>query len=478
MVASRQTKYTAFAGVYLVVILGILAAVNYLANRYNKSLDTTANKRYSLSDQTEKVVKGLQQEVKLTYFDRADRFPQAKDLLDRYNVLSPKLTVEFVDPYKKPQLAREFGVKSEGSLFVQAGSRREEAKSVTEEEVTGALIRAIKGGERNVCFIEGSGEKSIEETRGTGYSQLKEALERSNYKVRAISLLEPGSASPAPAREKIAVTSTTPAPAPGGKVEIPTDCTVTVVAGPRYDYSAPAVEALRNKVESGGRVLFLLDPPLQIGREQIAENAALTQMLAGWGVTLEKNLAIDLSGVGQIFGLSEVVPLVSNYETHPIVREMKGIATAMPLARSMEVKSADKTSVEKLFSSSRSSFASNNLAAAEIRPNPATDKKGPLTLAAAGTYQSPSGQGRFVVVGSSGFVANNILRFNGNRDLILNMMSWLSSDEDLISIRPKDPEDRRLTLSRAQMTMVRTVSQAVIPLLVVIAGIAVWWRRR
>jgi ABC-type uncharacterized transport system involved in gliding motility auxiliary subunit len=474
--ANRQTKYTAYAGVYLLVILAILVAANYLANRYNKSYDTTSNKRYSLSDQTEKVVKGLQQDVKVTYFDLAARFPQAKDLLDRYNNLSPRLTVDYIDPYKKPQLAREFGVKTEGSLFLQVGAKREEAKSVTEEEVTGALIRALKGGERIVCFVEGSGEKSIEETRGPGYSQLKESLEKSNYKTRAISMLEaaPGAEQKTP--EKVAVT---PGAAPvAGKATIPADCTVTVVGGPRYDYLAPAVEALKAKVEGGGRVLFLLDPPLQLGKEQIAENAALTGMLAGWGVTLEKNLAIDMSGIGQIFGLSEVVPLVTTYDSHPIVREMKGAASAMPLARSMEVKSAGKTNVEKLFSSSKSSFASPNLAASEIRPNPATDKKGPLTLAAAGTYQSASGQGRFVVVGSSGFVANNILRFNGNRDLFLNMMAWLSSDEDLISIRPKDPEDRRLTLTRAQMTMVRTVSQAVIPLLVVIAGVAVWWKRR
>ncbi len=474
--ANRQVKFTAYAGVYLIVILAILVAANYLANRYNKSYDTTANKRYSLSDQTEKVVKGLEQDVKVTYFDKADRFPVARDLLDRYNNLSPRLRVEYVDPYKKPQLARELGVKSEGSLFLEIGNKREEAKSVTEEEITGALIRALKGGERNVCFVEGSGEKSIEETRGPGYSQLKESLEKSNYKTRTISLLGADGATPPPTPDKVSVGA--PAAPSAAKVEIPADCTVTVVAGPRYDYTAPAVAALKAKVESGGRVMFLLDPPLQLGKEQIADNAALVSLLDGWGVTLEKNLAIDLSGVGQIFGLSEVVPLVTAYESHPIVREMKGIATAMPLARSLETKSADKTNVEKLFSSSRSSFASNNLAASEIRPNPATDKKGPLPLAAAGTYQSASGQGRFVVVGSSGFAANNILRFNGNRDLFLNMMSWLSSDEDLISIRPKDPEDRRLTLTRAQMTMVRAVSQALIPLLVVVAGIAVWWKRR
>jgi ABC-type uncharacterized transport system involved in gliding motility auxiliary subunit len=474
MKTNRQTKWTLYATLYLLVIVAVLATANFLANRYNKSFDTTANKRYSLSEQTQKIVRELQQDVTLTFFDRADRFSSAKDLLDRYANLSPRLKVEYVDPYKKPTVAREAGVKTEGTLFVQTASKREEAKSVTEEEITGALIRAIKGGKRSVCFVAGLGERSIEDTRGSGYSQLKETLEASNYEVRNISLLGGGPEAKAP--EKIAIGDAAPAtPAAGGQV--PADCTVTVVGGPRFDYPQPAVDALKKSVESGGRVLFLIDPPLKIGREDIAENAALTGLLASWGVTLAKNLVIDLSGIGQIFGLSEAVPLITSYGSHPIVREMKDVATAMPLARSLEAKSGDKTNVEELFSTSKSSIATTNLSAAEIRPT-SGDPKGPFATGAAGSYGIGSSQGRFVVVGTSGFCANNILRFNGNRDLLLNMMNWLSSDEDLISIRPKDPEDRRLTLSRDQMGLVRAVSQFVIPLLVVFAGVAVWWKRR
>ncbi|MCX6592243.1 MAG: GldG family protein [Acidobacteria bacterium] len=476
--ANRQTKFTAYASVYVLVIVAILAGGNYLANRYNKSYDTTSNKRYSLSDQTEKVVKNLKQEVKITYFDKADRFPAAKDLLDRYSTMSTKLKVEYIDPYKKPTIAKAAGIKTEGTTLVELGTKREEAKSVTEEEITGAIIRTLKGGDRTVCFVAGSGEHSLEDTRGPGYSQLKEAIEKANYKTRQISLLGADRAADAKAPEKVNISGDAAAgPASGAKMEIPKDCTVTVVAGPKFDYVQPAVDALKANVEGGGHVLFMLDPPLKLGRDETAENAALTAMLAGWGVSLDKNLVIDLSGIGQIFGLSEVVPLVTSYEQHPIVREMKEVAVGMPLTRSVTTQSADKTQVEKLFSSSKSSFATTNLSAAEIRPSD-KDQKGPLPLAAAGTYAGASGQGRFVVAGSSGFAANNILRFNGNKDLFLNMISWLSADEDMISIRPKDPEDRRLSLTRAQMTMVRSVSQFLIPLMVILAGVAVWWKRR
>jgi len=115
-----------------------------------------------------------------------------------------------------------------------------------------------------------------------------------------------------------------------------------------------------------------------------------------------------------------------------------------------------------------------------LRINPAKDKKGPLAIGAAGTYSTgkDNEKGRFVVVGSSGWVANNIFRFNGNRDLFLNMMNWLSSDEDLISIRPKEPEDRRITLNQRQMRIVFYSSVIFLPLMVVAGGLWVWWRRR
>ena len=55
---SRKTLTgLAQAVVYSLIFLGILGAVNFLANRYNKSYDTTSNKQYTLSDQTAKIAK-------------------------------------------------------------------------------------------------------------------------------------------------------------------------------------------------------------------------------------------------------------------------------------------------------------------------------------------------------------------------------------------------------------------------------------
>src|SRR4029077_17598262 len=134
---ARQTRYGAYLFTYLVVIVAVLGATNWLANRHNKSYDSTSNKRFSLSEQTVKIVKDLKRDVKVTYFDRTSEFARARDLLDRYNNLSTRLNVTYVDPDKKPQLAKLAGVKTYGTIYVDSGLRKEEAKSLTEEEITG-----------------------------------------------------------------------------------------------------------------------------------------------------------------------------------------------------------------------------------------------------------------------------------------------------------------------------------------------------
>src|SRR5205085_6402944 len=132
----------------------------------------------------------------------------------------------------------------------------------------------------------------------------------------------------------------------------PSDCTALVIAGPTRDYVQPEVDAVKKFVEDGGRAFFMLDPPLKMGRSEIADNDALTNVLQGWGVTVDKDLILDLSPVGQIFGLGPQVALVSNYSSQPIVNEIKRTATGCPLARSIASKNGDKPSVENLFDSS------------------------------------------------------------------------------------------------------------------------------
>jgi ABC-type uncharacterized transport system involved in gliding motility auxiliary subunit len=457
--------------VYIIVVAAVLAAINVLSNRYDKSYDSTTNKQFSLSDQTIKVVKGLKQDIQFTYFGPQNDFPGARDVLDRYSGLSPKVKVNYIDPERKPQLAKAAGFRSDSPVLVDSGVRREGAKSLTEEEISGALIRSLKSGERTICVLSAAGEHTIDETDGGGYSYFKQLLERDNYKVRAETLRPPA----AEANKPVAIGQVAVAPS----VEVPKDCTVLVVAGPKNDYPAPIVMAIKTYVEGGGRALFLLDTVVRLGRsEPPSENEALLKLLSDWGVTVNKDLVLDFSGLGQIFNLGPEVPLVLRYESHPITQPLAQVPTVFPLARSLDTKATDKTSISKLVATTEASIGTDSVPA-DGRIDPRKGKKGPLTLAVAGTYNSAP-QGRFVVVGSSLAAENQFVgsRTLDNRDLMVNISDWLSSDEDLISIRPKSPEERPLNLTTRKLNAAFWLSIVIFPLAVVGFGFATWWKRR
>ncbi len=173
---ARQTRYVAYATTYILVVLAAVVAANMLSDRYNKSYDATSNKRYSLSEQTAKIVKSLKQDATITYFNQSTRFHDGKDLLDQYANLSHKIRIEYVDPDKNPQVAREAGIRSFGTTVVRIGDKKEEAKSMTEEGITGAFIRDLKSNTRTVCFATGSGEHQLEDSDRNGLSRFKELL--------------------------------------------------------------------------------------------------------------------------------------------------------------------------------------------------------------------------------------------------------------------------------------------------------------
>jgi len=446
-IQARQTKYGAFVVLYVVVILAVIGAANYLADHHNKSVDVTANKQFTLSDETKKVTGNLKRDVTIYYFNKSDSYDQARDMLDRYRNLSSKIKIDYVDPDKKPDVARIEGARAMGDIVIDNGDKKETAKSLTEEELTGALVRASKNGAKTVCFINGSGEHALTDTDRDGYSTVKDALEKNNYKTDTISLIE--------------------------KPEIPKNCSVVVIGGPKHDYLQPALDALRTFIKGGGRAIFNFDAVLNVPEQRMGDTPMLAALVSEYGITPNGDVILDLSSASRLFG--QISPVVGSYEHHPIVNVMQDNATVYPIARSLEVKSP----AEKLFSSTADSFSLTNPKLPIKESDLDSGKKGPFVLGAVSTVGSGANQGRIVVVGSSSWIANNIMSAPiGNRDLILNMMNWLTSDEDLISIRPKEPEDRRLHVTGSTMRVLFLTSVVFLPLIVIFSGVSVWWKRR
>ena len=452
-VSQRQARYGATASLYTIIVIAGLVIINWLANRYNKTVDVTSNKQYTLSQETQRVVKNLKQDATITYIDKAEGFNTAKPMLERYSNISPKVHIQYIDYRKQPTVARAYGLRYPGTAYVEMGQRREEAKAVTEEGLTGAFLKDLKG-VRKVCVVSGSQEHSLDGTDSNGLSLFKTLVERDNYQTQSIALVS--------------------------QTAVPSDCNVLVVAGPQTDYTANEVTAIKTYVENGGRAFFLLDPPLDFAKEHTAPNEELNKLLEGWGVTPVADLILERNPVSQIVGTGPEIPLVSSYDSHPIVNDLKNSFTGFPIARSLEIKNTDKVTNQKLFSTSDSAIATTKLNTDGISLNDPNNKKGPFALGVAGSYNTgkASNPGRFVVIGSSGFLDNGMIGFQSNRDLALNAINWLSSDEDLISIRPKQAEDRRLNMTQRQMNTFAYFDLIGIPLLIIVAGVSIFLKRR
>jgi ABC-type uncharacterized transport system involved in gliding motility auxiliary subunit len=270
---------------------------------------------------------------------------------------------------------------------------------------------------------------------------------------------------------------------------VPDDAAVVVVAGPTTDFLPAEIDALNKYLAKGGKLLLEIDPPAKADRPDLTNLIALAH---SWGVDVGSNIILDASGVGQLIGASEAVPVATRYPAHAITQRFR-VMTAFPLARALTVVSGG---VGGHTAQAFAETSEQSVAKADVKgllggkgslKVEQGDKVGPLTIGAAvsaspasapGDANAPKNETRVVVYGDSDFAANYALRIQGNRDLFMNTMGWLSQQENLISIRPKEPGDRRLTMTPAQASQVTLLSLLIIPGLVFGAGVYTWWRRR
>ena len=436
--------------VYTVIVIAILVVANWFVSNHDKSWDLTPNKKYSLAPQTVKLLKGLSQDVTIYVFDRERSFGERRDLLNMFSSASRRVNVKYVDVDRQPSLARQYGVRTYGTIVLAAGDRHFEAQSDSEEAISNALIRLFKG-QRTACFIAGHGERDLESSERIGYSKIKKEFENENYQTKSVTLLQ--------------------------KMEIPSDCSMVIVAGPKTDYLPQEADTIGKYVTGGGRALFMLDPAVDLPE--------LSKLLAGWNVTVRNDLVIDENPVAQLFGTEPTMPLILKYGSSPIVQPIAREASLFPFTRSFSVGKEYKAgeTTDSFCETSDASFGVTdfNPSMRQVSFRAGKDIKGPLTVAVSAALSGEGekkAEGRFIALGTSMLPANAFLGFQANRDLFMNMVNWLSADVDLISVRPKPPESQHLTMTAAQMGKVFWLGVIGLPLLIILAGTLVWWERR
>ena len=469
LVGRRQAKYGINTLLVAVAAAAILGVVNYLVYQHTKRWDLTKNQRYSLSDQTKKVLANLKDDVKITYFDHTANLSAGEDRLKEYQAASTRIKTDFVDPLKDPTKAQSYDAKGPWpSIVVERASNREKIGNDSEQDITNAIIKVTHDKKKTVCFEEGEGERDLDDGGDGGLSAAKGALGKSQYETQKVALL----------REQ----------------KVPATCSVFVVAGPQKDLLPPEVEAIRSFVKEGGKALLLIDP------ETKESYPNLTGLLKEWNIETQKDIVLDVSGMGQLFGTGPLTPLAMQYPAHEITRDFR-LATAFHMARSVQAGTGhvDGVTTQNLVETSPASWAESDLTLKEpVQMDEGKDRKGPISLGAVATIrtaaapspspapsaspaadpESPKPEGRVVAFGDSDFATNALLGFQGNQDFFLNTVAWLAQDLDLISIRAREVDDQRLFVTQDQQANVWWLSIVLLPGLFVVLGVAVWWRRR
>ena len=462
----RQARYGAIATAGVLAALVITVLVNYLSARQNKRWDLTANRQNSLSEQTVKVLQGLNSPVKFTVFDRQTDLDRFRNRLNEYAYQSRQVSVEYIDPDTKPVIAKEYEIQQYGTVVVEYMGRRERVTSDAEQELTNGLIKTMSEKERKVYFLQGHGEKEPNRTERDGYSALSGMLRRDNYMVERLVL----------AQQK----------------EVPDDATVVVIAGPTTDVLPQEAEALRRYLAKAGKLMVLLEPPLG---NQPASLPNVDAIIKEWGITVGNNLIVDVSGATN----DPSMAVAATYPLHAITEQFATL-TIYPSARTVEPVSGgvNGRNPTTIVETSRASWAESNLASLKTGVQmdaEGGDKAGPLSVAVAvsapaagattpaATDAKPSTdtakpETRVVVFGDSEFAENAYAGVPGNPNLFANAINWLAQQEGLIAIRPTEAADRRVTMTPGQQWIALWTSILLLPGAVLAVGLFTWWRRR
>ncbi len=452
-ISGRRAKYGSNAVVMTLAFVGILAVLNFLGQENHKRFDLTEDKDYTLSPQTIQILENLKEPVHIIgFFVLGDsRQMDAKDLLDEYRFYTDKLTYEFVDPDVQRAFASQFENPYSGTLFFTSGDRQQRVSTIDEQALTSALLKVTQDEQKVVYFITGHGERDVQEYGDRGFSQIKRKLENDNYEVAPLIL---------------ATISDT----------IPSDASVLVLAAPQVELPQNERDILINYLHHGGRIVALTDPglPNPIGPGIVT-----------WGIDLEDAFVFDIPNA--FLGADPATPIIARYPRHRITEQLGSLATFYPLARPIRLLDDRSPTLNAIgfVRTSRDSWGDTGLMqflqTRQIQFNPAdNDIRGPLNIAVA--VEDSVTDSRLVVFGDSDFISNQGLSMMsgqvGNADIFLNAVNWAAEEDTLISVRSTPPTNRQLFLTGPQLRLVFLITVVGLPLLVVVAGVSVWWRRR
>ena len=475
--ARRSTRLTANALVASLIAVAIAIVINLIVEGVPTArADLTANKQFTLSEQTKKVLHSLDEQNRTVHVvvfanpQSTQSRQEAEDLLKEYRSYTSRLSYEFVDPIRARARAAEYGVsRFDVAVFVE-GTKREIANSFTEREFTSALVRLGQTRAKKVAFITGHGERDPNGFDEFSYGQVRQNLQDNNYQTLTWSF----------------VTSPT----------LTLDqADVIVLAEPTRPYTDKELQAIRSYLDSGGHALILLDPAMP---DNVLQQ--MKDLLAKYGVTPVKGAVVDLRSN---YSAQEPTFLyVNTYPSSDITRDFSdnrlptGFPLSLGITTSLAITSYTVSPLVRTSGSPPDSWLETEPTGQIWQYTQGKDVPGPVDIAvsiapAESTPPTPSStpvtdttkpKTRIVVFGDADFASNVLVSGQFpflNQDLFNNVVSWLAGANELVAIQPKDTTTPpTISLSTGERNLIFTATVLGLPLLVLLIGAYNWWRRR
>jgi ABC-type uncharacterized transport system involved in gliding motility auxiliary subunit len=449
----RQARYGSNAVVFFLATLGILVVANYLAYENPKRWDLTEDKENTLAAETLEVLESLEEPVSVRGFYSGGPSLSVEQLLDNYRLQSDgKVTYEFIDPLRDPLAAQQAGVEQDRTLILTMGERNEKLTYASEGEITGALIRLMSGESQKIYFLTGHGEYNPEDSGDEGYSAARSKLTEKNYQVEIISLL-------------------------GGE-SVPDDAALLIIAGPLTPVTEDEVEDIKLFLEDGGS-LIVMEEPIPFTQFGEAEDPLAEYLADEWGIVLGNDMILDR--------ISEYafIPFANELKYHVITNKMPSdVYPFFPTARSVTIaETFEEISPNELVVTApyEITWAETDLAGILAEEEPIAEEGedlfGPVpVVVVAENYESGA---RIAVFGDSDFAADNFFNQQSNGSLLINTIDWAAEQEELINLS-SEPVTQRSVVALNQMVvyLLYLVAVCVVPALLLVVGLVVWYLRR
>ncbi|MFA5060290.1 MAG: GldG family protein [Candidatus Omnitrophota bacterium] len=446
-----------------VVLLFIgLITLNIAGLEYNVRFDLTQYKQHTLNPETISIVKSIKKDVRLIVLYVGIPPGYIQDLLAEYQKLNPKyIKAQVIDPLEQLGSAAEFGNTiraDEKKAVVLCDKERQDIDfteaPLTEEMLTTAIVQVGRD-KRKICFVAGHNEYSIHDTKPEGLSIFNALLNENNC-ITQETLLE-------------------------ATKEIPKDCDVLVIAGPKSALSPLEDKLVQDYLEGGGKALFLIEstPMAEEGsvltEQDRQKNPPFNNLLNRWGFKINDDVAVDLENhAGQDVGC----PATRNYPKHKeIVDGLDYTFYIRPRSISLltDASSTIRVAPLVLTSSGKNSWAETNRNL-QVKFEQGQDDPGPVIIAAV-SWEPKNDQRKsdtkVIVFGDGEFLTNNFISQYSNAEIASNAISWLSELDKDISLKSKDIKIHQLNLTSQQKRIVIVLLFSV-PLLIALIGLFIW----